>query len=227
MGIISRFKDIMASNINALLDKAEDPEKMIDQIMRNLSNDLVKVKDETAEVMAAEAKCKRDLDECNENVNKMQAYAEKALVAGNEEDAMKFLKEKNQLIVTQQTLQQTYDIAKDNALKMRQMHDKLARDIDELESRRETVKAKIKVAKAQEKLNMLNEKVADSATNLSAFDRMEDKADKMLDKANAVSDLTNSNEEEKISNLAQKYDSKTDLQIKTELDELKQKMGLV
>ena len=58
MGIISRFKDIMASNINALLDKAEDPEKMIDQTMRNLNKDLAKVREETAAVMADEQRCK-------------------------------------------------------------------------------------------------------------------------------------------------------------------------
>lgn len=49
MSILSRFKDIMASNINALLDKAENPEKMIDQYMRNLQSDLGKVKAETAD----------------------------------------------------------------------------------------------------------------------------------------------------------------------------------
>ena len=40
MGIITRFKDIMSSNVNALLDKMEDPEKMIDQCLRNLNSDL-------------------------------------------------------------------------------------------------------------------------------------------------------------------------------------------
>ena len=44
MGIISRFKDIMSANINALLDKMEDPEKMVDQYLRNLESDLGKVK---------------------------------------------------------------------------------------------------------------------------------------------------------------------------------------
>ena len=48
MGILTRFKDIMSSNINALLDRAEDPEKMIDQYLRNLNSDLGKVKSETA-----------------------------------------------------------------------------------------------------------------------------------------------------------------------------------
>ena len=61
MGILQRFKDIMASNINALLDKAEDPEKMIDQTLRNLTKDLAEVKKETAAVMADEQRCKREL----------------------------------------------------------------------------------------------------------------------------------------------------------------------
>ena len=64
MGIIARFKDIMAANINALLDKAEDPEKMIDQYLRNLESDLGNVKAETAAIMAAETRAKRELDEC-------------------------------------------------------------------------------------------------------------------------------------------------------------------
>ena len=98
MGILTRFKDIMASNINALLDKCEDPEKMIDQYMRNLESDLGKVKAETASVMAEETRAKRELDDCNEQIAKMQSYAEKALLAGNEADARSFLEKKQQSI---------------------------------------------------------------------------------------------------------------------------------
>ena len=125
MGILTRFKDIMSANINALLDKCEDPEKMIDQYMRNLESDLGKVKAETASVMAEETRCKRELDECTADVAKYQSYAEKALKAGNEADARTFLEKKQQLVSKQATLQQTYNIAADNAAKMRQMHDKL------------------------------------------------------------------------------------------------------
>lgn len=63
MGIITRFKDIMAANINALLDKCEDPEKMIDQYLRNLEQDFSKVKAETAAIMAEEKSAKRKLED--------------------------------------------------------------------------------------------------------------------------------------------------------------------
>ena len=89
MGIIARFKDIMSSNINALLDKWEDPEKMIDQYLRNLQNDLQTIKSETASVMAEEKASKRKLDECDAEIAKMQEYAVKAVgVTGDEVHAL-------------------------------------------------------------------------------------------------------------------------------------------
>ncbi len=226
MGIISRFKDIMSANINALLDKAEDPEKMIDQTMRNLTKDLGKVKEETAAVMADEQRCKRELDECNKEIAKMQSYAEKALLAGNEDDAMKFLSQKNQLTAKQTSLQQTYDVASANAVKMRQMHDKLVNDINQLNARRDAIKAKMKVAKTQDRLNKLNSSITDSSSSFSAFERMEAKANSMLDKSNAMSELNISIEESGVDSLAAKYDSVPDVSVQDELEALKSQMGL-
>ena len=226
MGVLSRFKDIMAANINALLDKAEDPEKMIDQTMRNLTSDLGKVKEETAAVMADEQRCKRELDECNKEIAKMQAYAEKALLAGNEADAMKFLEQKNVLTTKQASLQQTYDVAAANAMKMRQMHDKLVNDINQLDIRRDAIKSKMKVAKTQERLNKLNSSITDSSSSFSAFDRMEAKANSMLDKANAMSELNLSTEESGVDSLAAKYDAVPDAAVKDQLEALKAQMGL-
>lgn len=64
MSILKRFKDIMSSNMNALLDKAEDPEKMIDQYLRNLNKDLGAVKAETASIMAEEKRSQREVIDC-------------------------------------------------------------------------------------------------------------------------------------------------------------------
>ncbi len=226
MGIISRFKDIMASNINALLDKAEDPEKMIDQYIRNLNEDLAKVKSETATIMAEETRAKRALDECNAEVAKYQNYAVKAVEAGNDEDARQFIVKKNQLAEKQVALQQAYDLAAANSSKMRQMHDKLVRDINELNSRRDSIKAKIAVAKTQERINQLGSSVAGAENSMSAFARMEAKADQMLDKANAMAELNVSATANTAEELAAKYDSSpTSSVVDDELAALKAQLG--
>ena len=225
MGILKRFKDIMASNINALLDKAEDPEKMIDQYLRDIQEDLRNVKSETATVMAEEQRCKRQLDECDAEIAKMQKYAEKALLAGNEADAMKFLEKKNQLIQKQVPLQQAYDAAAANSAKMKQLHDKLTKDVQDLNNRRDAIKAKVQVAKTQEKMNKMVGSIGDSSASLAAFDRMEAKANSMLDKANAMSEL-NSMGGDSIDDLASKYDEAPTAAVSDELAALKAKMGL-
>ena len=84
MSILDRFSDIVKSNINALLDKAENPSKMIDQYLRDLTKSLAEVKRETAGVMAEETRAKRVLDENNAEIEKYENLAKKALQAGNE-----------------------------------------------------------------------------------------------------------------------------------------------
>lgn len=227
MGVIQRFKDIMSANINALMDKAEDPAKMIDQYLRNLESDLGKVKAETASIMAEENRAKRELDECIAEVSKMQIYAEKAVMAGNDADAKQFLTKKSALVEKQTALEQTYRLAADNAAKMRQMHDKLVQDIATLNSRRDAIKAKVAVAKTQERVNKIGSSISGAADNLSAFDRMEDKANKMLDTANAMAELNASKaEEDGVEDLMAKYDGTPKEAVEDELAALKAKMGL-
>ncbi len=226
MGILKRFGDIMSANINALLDKAEDPEKMIDQYLRDLDSDLGKVKAETAAIMADEQRAKRELDECTAEVNKMQTYAEKALVAGNEEDARTFLTKKAELTNKQASLQQAYDLSVANSQKMRQMHDKLVKDINDLNARRDEIKAKVRVAKAQERINEMGSSMGGAEASMSAFDRMEAKANSMLDKANAMAELNSSSEKKSMDDLTAKYDTASTAGVEDELAALKAKMGL-
>ena len=227
MGILKRFGDIMSANINALLDKCENPEKMIDQTLRNLESDLGTVKAETASVMADATTAKRKLDECNEEIDKMQKYAEKALLAGNEADAKAFLEKKQQLVSKQTSLSESYNAAQANADKMRQMHDKLQKDMETLNERRDAIKAKMAVAKTQEKMNKMVNSFDGAASDMAAFDKWEAKADKMLDEANAMEELNA--KKDSIDDLAAKYDtapSSSNPAVDDELAALKAKMGL-
>lgn len=223
--ILKRFKDIMSANINALLDKAEDPEKIIDQYIRDIESDLGKVKAETAAVMASETRAKRELDECLAEMEKMQKYAQKALLAGNEKDARAFLEKKVRLGEQQTILQKNYELAAANAEKMKNMHDKLVRDMQDLESRRAAVKSKIAVAKTQEKMNKLGSGISGAGEAMSAFDKMEEKANRMLDEAEALSQL-NAPAEDPVEDLMEKYDEKESPQVEDELAALKEKLGL-
>lgn len=223
MGILTRFKDIMASNINALLDKAEDPEKMIDQCLRNLNSDLGKVKAETASIMAEEQRAKRVLDECNEDIAKMQSYAIKALEANNEDDARKFLEQKAALSAKLPGLQDAYNLAHNNATHMRQMHDKLVNDINELEARKDMIKGKLAVAKTQERINKIGSSVAGANDSIASFKKYEEMADKALDKANAMAALNSSSPEQTIEDLTKKYSS--DSSVDDELAALKASLG--
>ncbi len=224
MGILSRFKDIMAANINAMLDKMEDPEKMIDQCLRNLNSDLAKVKSETASVMAQEKSCKRDLTACENEIAKMQNYAIKALEAGNEEDAKKFLAEKAKLTAKLAGLQDNYTVAAENAQKMRDMHTKLTQDIEELQARRDTIKSKLAVANAQEKINKMTSDVSGANDSIASFERLEQMANKKLDKAQAEAELNAKKPGSTIRDLTAKYEQNPD--VDKELEALKASLGM-
>ncbi|MDN7242804.1 PspA/IM30 family protein [Planococcus sp. N028] len=218
MEILKRFRDIMASNMNAMLDQAEDPEKMIDQYLRDLNSDLGKVKAETAAIMAAEKRERRELEELQKEIDDMQRYAVKALEANNEDDARKFLQRKAELTDKEKDRKTAVELAATNTQQMRQMHEKLQEDIGELESRRSELKGKASVAKAQQKMNDLQSSVNSSGERISAFDRMEQKINQELDEAMAMQELNKSSATD-IKDLASKYE--TDSGVEDELASLK------
>ena len=218
--ILGRFKDIMSANINSLLDKMENPEKMIDQYVRNMERDLNSVKSETAAVMAQESAAKRKV------VKKMDTYARKALKSGNESDAKLFLEKKATLQTKLESLNNDKEVAAQNALKMREMHDKLASDIQTLSAKRSEIKAKMKMAKTSERISSLSG--AGPNGNVSAFNAMEEKANRMIDEANAKMEL-NMPKSDGIDDLMKKYDdnsSETSSAVDAELEKMKKEMGL-
>lgn len=223
MSVLRRFKDIMSSNINALLDRAEDPEKMIDQYLRNLNNDLNKVKSETATVMANEQRALRELEECRAKAEKMETYAMKALEADEEADARKFLKRKAVLTEQEVELAKAHELAEANSSQMREMHDKLVSDIQELESRRSILKGKAAVAKTQKQINEMGSSVKGAAVTKSAFEQMEDRINQSLDESKAMA-MLNETEEDDIDDLMDKYTDTSETEIDAELAALKRKL---
>lgn len=226
MGILDRFASIVKANINELLDKAEDPEKMVDQYLREMTESLAEVREATAGVMAEEKRTKKLVDDNMAEMAKYEDLAKKALAAGNEGDARAFLAKKQELAGRTEGLTIAYEGAKANADKMRMMHDKLVKDIEELNARKATIKAKAAVAKTQSKVNEMTSAGDRAEGARSAFDRMEAKADDMLDRANAVAELSEK-PKDPTEELEKKYEQAgATAAVDDDLARLKKEMGI-
>ena len=223
-GILSRFKTIMEANINALLDKAEDPVKMADQLARDLEKDLGEVKAETVSVMAEEKRAKRAYDEGVAEVEKLQRYAETAVLAGNDADAKVFLSEKAAKAANLESLKGAWDLAAANAAKMREMHDKLTEQLKQVEDRKAAIRAKAAMVKSQQKANEIKSDLGGSS--LAAFDALEEKLNRKLDEAEAAAELNTKKDD--MADLMAKYDDDATVQdngVEDELAALKAKLG--
>lgn len=226
MGILTRFKDIMSANVNALLDKAEDPAKMIDQTLLNLRKDLAQVKKETAAVMADAKNARRKVTECENQITNYKTTAEKALRAGNEGDARTLLEAKKREEEKLVALQKTYEMAEKNADNMQAMHDKLVRDIEALEAKKDAIKAKVATAKAQKHMNQVLSGGDKAAASIDAFERYEAKADKMLDEAAAMTELNKTADDNTADSLLDKYKNGGNADVDDELEKMKKELGL-
>ena len=226
MGILNRFTTIIKANVNEMLDRAEDPAKMVDQYLIDLSDSLAEVKQETAAVMAEEKRQERLVADCQKEVDRMEGLARKALAAGNEGDARTFLAKKQELETQLAELKRAAATAHENSEKMRQMHDKLVDDIEELKARRESIKAKSAVARTQTMVNNFTSGADRAQGTIDAFNRMEAKADRELDMANATAEL-NAKPVDEVEALEQKYGAAaSDAAIDDEIARLKEEMGL-
>lgn len=224
MGILDRFTTIVKSNVNAMLDKAEDPEKMVDQSLVDMRENLAKVKKNTASVMAEVKRTKGLLDESRTKIERYEVAAKNALIAGNEADAKTLLTQKQTEMANLSKLQRDYEVAKSNADKMRQMYDKLVSDIKELEGRKAEIKAKISIAKAQDSVADAMASV-NSEGSISAFERMSDKADKMLAESEANMELNTDAATSDAEDLANKYAMGTS-DVDDELAKMKESLGI-
>lgn len=222
MGILERCKTILSSNINAALDACEDSEKMVDQTCRDLRVQLAEVRKDTQAIMANSELASQRVREKEVDVAEYERCAMNALKCGDEAAARELLAKKQDAEQILVTLKETESEAKADAAEMRQAHDKLVRDIEAAEQRRDSLKGKARTAKAKNRMNKALSGTKRTEAGLAALDRMEDKVNRQLAEAKAGEALR---EGSTTDDLLKKYSTDSG-SVDDELAAMKAKLGM-
>ena len=153
MGIFTRLSDIINSNISALLDKAENPEKMIRMMIQEMEETLVEVRSSTAKVIAEKKTVNRRIDQLRRQAGEWEAKAELALAKDREDLARAALVEKSSVNATVAMLE-------DELHKLDETLEKLSTEIDQLQ-------AKLTDARARQKTLLMRSSAAQSRVDIN------------------------------------------------------------
>ncbi|MFS1514361.1 PspA/IM30 family protein [Chengkuizengella sp. SCS-71B] len=191
MSIFKRIRDISAAAINDLIDKAEDPVKMLNQYLRDMEDDIAEAEIAVAKQIAIEKKLKHKYEEAQEMVDKRGQQAVKALESGNEDLARRALQDKKEHQEKLDDFKTQYDNAKSNADSLRKQLEEMKEEFNKMKNRKDTLVARAESAKAQKKINQTMSGFGKD-TGAKGFDRMNEKVLQMEAEAEASEDLKNS-----------------------------------
>ncbi len=214
MGIFTRFRDIISSNINAMLDRAEDPEKLIKLMIREMEDTLVEIKAACAGAMASSKKVQRQLQTIENRVNYWEEKAELAVAKGRDDLAREALVEKRHYTSRTEGLEN--ELAEHEILidkyqdDIRQLEEKLksARDKQRMLVQRQIHASRKR--KAQEEIRRV-----DSTEAMMKFDELQNRIEHMEAEAELVNFGKKSSLENEIDRLS------VDDEIEKELQALK------
>jgi phage shock protein A len=185
MGIFTRFRDIISSNINSMLDRAEDPEKLIKLMIREMEDTLVELKAACAGVIAAAKKLQRRLNEIQNRQDLWQKRAAMAVDKGRDDLAREALNEKRRFADMADTIQQELiehdDMATQYQEDIRQLEDKLhaAREKQRMLIQRHIHARRKK--RAQEEIRRV-----DNFETIARFEDLENRIERMEAEADLV-----------------------------------------
>lgn len=185
MGIFTRVRDIISANINTMLESAEDPEKLIKMMVREMEDTLVEVKASCAGAMATRKKIQRELEECKVRAEDWGAKAQLALDKNREDLAREALIEKRRYAERTETLES-------EATQCAELIEHYQNDISQLEDKLSGAREKRRIlvqrhVRAQGKMRAeQNIRRFDTAEAMQRFDSFEDRINRMEADADLV-----------------------------------------
>ena len=194
MGVFSRLSDILKSNINDLLDKAEDPEKMVKQIIIDMQKELTTATQNLGKAKASERLAQKKMDDAVKVSAGWEAKAKAALSQGNQDMAKQALAKKVR--------------ADEEVATYTEMYESISTQTDAIENQVEVLKSKLDEAKSRQAMLIARSQMADTkkalaksqggfdgASALEKFDRMEEKIQRKEAEADAFAEIGGTEDE--------------------------------
>lgn len=219
MSILGRVRDLISANINSMLDNAEDPEKMANEYLRQLTNELYEARTNVAASMADETKLEQKAAQFQAESDQWQSKAEAALRSGDEELTKGALGRKVQSQKLADQYRQQHQAQSEQVDAIQEALVQLETRIAEVKAKKELIIAKKNRAQTQEAIQRTAKSIG-RASAIDKLDQLEERVDDQLARADAMSKLEQGSLESRFKDLEK------DQEVDSELAELKRKLGM-
>jgi phage shock protein A len=219
MGILDRLSRLIRANLNDLLKRAEDPQKIIEQALEDMRSALAEARQEVAGALAELKKLQRDQQSYREQIPAWEAKAAEALRAGREDLAREALKRKSQANDLAQGFEAQIGQQSQIVEQLKTQLKALEAKIQEAESKKALLLARQKTVQAAETVRRM-ESVADAHQAVQAFDEMEARIEAMEDKHQALKEIDRTDIDEELKALGR------DSAVDDDLARLKRELGV-
>ncbi len=216
MGLFERVSRIIRANLNSVVSAAEDPEKILEQTIRDMQEDLVQLRQAVATAIASQKRMERQYEQAQQNVDEWQRRAELAMRNNDENLAREALVRKKTFAETAQGFKRQLDDQTHQVNILRTNMTKLESKISEAKTKKDMLIARAKSAQASQQISEVLGKV-NTTSSFAAFERMEEKVNTLEARSAAVAEISGDTLESKFA----KLESGTDADVDAELALLK------
>lgn len=222
--LFDRFFRVVASNVNSLLKKMEDPEKLIEQAVLDMQNDLVRIRQSYAEISATQKRMENQKKQALAGAEEWFSRAKFAVDKGEDELAKEALQMKNQQLEIAENLQKQLDTQKDVLEKLFSSIQRLEMKISEAKRQKDSFIARAKTAKTSIEVNDMLSSIS-GKSSMESFERMKEKVETLEVQAEVTAQISSSTENSSLEAKFRKLEG--NLEVDRELEALKSKPSLL
>jgi phage shock protein A len=188
MGLFDRLSRVVRANVNDLVSKAEDPEKVLEQAVIDMQEDLVQLRQAVARAIATQKRSEQQYNKNQAEANTWQQRAQLALSKGDENLAREALVRKKSFSDAAATLKVQLDQQTGNVATLKRNLIALESKISEAKTKKDMLRARANAAKAQKQLQDTMGGI-DTSSAMAAFERMEDKVMQLEAESESAAEL--------------------------------------